>query len=109
MHKQAELLVGCHALVPGVRTSYGYVPTQGAGIAYLVLFGLSMILHIIQMCWKRTWWTSVFAIGCLVEVLGWAGRTWSSECPYNSTAFLMQISTLIIGEELQLELVRRPS
>ncbi|KAJ6115533.1 hypothetical protein N7523_005950 [Penicillium sp. IBT 18751x] len=96
MDKQ-ELLVGCHALVPGVGTSYGYVPTLGAGIAYLVLFGLSMILHIIQMCWKRTWWTSVFAIGCLVEVIGWAGRTWSSECPYNSTAFLMQISTLIIA------------
>lgn len=33
-----------------------------------------------------------------VEVIGWAGRTWSSKCPYNSTAFLMQISTLIIGE-----------
>ncbi|KAJ5684121.1 uncharacterized protein N7477_000466 [Penicillium maclennaniae] len=96
MDKQ-ELLVGCHALIPGVGTSYGYVPTLGAGIAYLVLFGLSMILHIIQMCWKRTWWTSVFAVGCLVEVIGWAGRTWSSECPYNSTAFLMQISTLIIA------------
>ncbi|KAJ5132490.1 hypothetical protein N7448_006648 [Penicillium atrosanguineum] len=96
MDKQ-ELLVGCHAKVPGVGTSYGYVPTLGAGIAYVVLFGLSMMLHTVQMCWKRTWWTSVFAIGCLVEVIGWAGRTWSSECPYNSTAFLMQISTLIIA------------
>lgn len=34
----------------------------------------------------------------VVEVIGWAGRTWSSMCPYNSTAFLMQISTLIIGK-----------
>jgi hypothetical protein len=31
------------------------------------------------------------------EVIGWAGRTWSSQCPYNANAFLMQITTLIIG------------
>ncbi|KAK1142433.1 hypothetical protein N8T08_007795 [Aspergillus melleus] len=33
----------------------------------------------------------------LAEIIGWAGRTWSAECPYNSNAFLMQISTLIIA------------
>lgn len=36
----------------------------------------------------------------IVEVLGWAGRTWNSDCPYNSTAFMIQISTLIIGKFL---------
>ncbi|KAJ5235029.1 uncharacterized protein N7469_004197 [Penicillium citrinum] len=92
-----ELQIGCHAKIEGLDTSYGYVPTLGAGIAYCVLFGLSMLLHTFQFCWKRTWWASVFSVGCLVEVIGWAGRTWSSECPYNSTAFLMQISTLIIA------------
>ena len=40
----------------------------------------------------------VFAVGALAEVIGWAGRTWSSACPYNNNAFLMQISTLIIGK-----------
>lgn len=64
MDKQ-ELLVGCHAKIPGVGTSYGYVPSLGAGIAFCVLFGISMILHTAQMCWKRTWWTSVFSIGCI--------------------------------------------
>ncbi|CAI7655947.1 unnamed protein product [Penicillium manginii] len=92
-----SLFIGCHAKIEGIDTSYGYVPTLGAGIAYCVLFGISMILHTVQFCWTRTWWASVFSIGCLVEVIGWAGRTWSAECPYNSTAFLMQISTLIIA------------
>lgn len=32
------------------------------------------------------------------EILGWAGRVWSYKCPYNMNAFLMQITTLIIGE-----------
>lgn len=60
-----ELTIGCHAKIPGVGTSYGYVPTLAAGIAFCVLFGVSMVLHTAQMCWKRTWWTSVFSIGCL--------------------------------------------
>jgi hypothetical protein len=98
-----SLFIGCHAKIEGIDTSYGYVPTLGAGIAYCVLFGISMILHTVQFCWTRTWWASVFSIGCLVEVIGWAGRTWSAECPYNSTAFLMQISTLIIGESHMIE------
>ena len=59
------LSMGCHAKIEGVNTSYGYVPTLGAGIAYCTLFGLSMILHTIQFCWKRTWWCSVFSIGCM--------------------------------------------
>ncbi|KAJ6120122.1 RTA1-domain-containing protein [Penicillium sp. IBT 18751x] len=92
-----NLFIGCKAYVDGIQTSYGYVPSKAAGIAFCVLFGLSMIAHIVQFCWKRTWVYSVFAIGCLVELIGWAGRTWSAECPYNSTAFLMQISTLIIA------------
>jgi hypothetical protein len=33
----------------------------------------------------------------IAELIGWAGRTWSSECPYNGDAFLMQITTLIIA------------
>ncbi|PTU21720.1 hypothetical protein P175DRAFT_0500602 [Aspergillus ochraceoroseus IBT 24754] len=49
------------------------------------------------MIWKRTWWCAVFSVGCISEILGWAARTWSAECPYNSTAFLIQISTLIIA------------
>ncbi|RAH79232.1 RTA1-domain-containing protein [Aspergillus japonicus CBS 114.51] len=92
-----DIYVGCKAYTETVSTSYGYIPSEGAGIAFCVLFGLSMIVHIAQFCWKRTWWCSLFSIGCMVEVLGWAGRTWASQCPYNSTAFMIQISTLIIA------------
>ncbi|PWY84597.1 RTA1-domain-containing protein [Aspergillus sclerotioniger CBS 115572] len=92
-----QLTEGCHAKIEGYGTSYGYVPSLAAGIVFCTLFGLSMILHMVQLVWKRTWWCAVFVLGCMVEVLGWAGRTWSAECPYNGTAFLMQISTLIIA------------
>ncbi|RAL11795.1 RTA1 domain-containing protein [Aspergillus homomorphus CBS 101889] len=96
-YSHKELSIGCKAYIEGVRTSYGYIPSKSAGIAFCFLFVLSMIAHIVQFSWKRTWWCSLFSIGCMVEVLGWAGRTWAAECPYNSTAFMIQISTLIIA------------
>ncbi|KAJ5728478.1 RTA1-domain-containing protein [Penicillium malachiteum] len=89
--------IGCVAYVEGIGTSYGYVPHLSAGVVFVVLFSLSMIIHTIQFCWKRVWWGVVFSLGCMVEVLGWAARLWSSQCPYNGDAFLMQISTLIIA------------
>ncbi|KAJ5591562.1 RTA1-domain-containing protein [Penicillium hispanicum] len=92
-----SLYVGCKAYQEAYSTSYGYIPSEAAGIAFCVLFGLSMTAHTVQFCWKRTWWCCLFSIGCLGELIGWAGRTWSAECPYNSNAFMIQISTLIIG------------
>ncbi|KAF5243201.1 hypothetical protein FANTH_8300 [Fusarium anthophilum] len=97
MSAEQDLRKGCHALITGVHTSYGYVPSTAAGIVFCILFGLSTIIHIIQLGRSKIWWCSVFVVGGLVEIIGWAGRTWSSQCPYNSTAFLMQISTLIIA------------
>ncbi|KAG4263681.1 hypothetical protein FPRO04_11342 [Fusarium proliferatum] len=97
MSAEQDLRKGCHAYIAGTHTSYGYVPSTAAGIVFCILFGLSTIIHLIQLGRSRTWWCSVFVIGGLVEIIGWAGRAWSSQCPYNSTAFLMQISTLIIA------------
>ncbi|KAG9520557.1 RTA1-domain-containing protein, partial [Aureobasidium melanogenum] len=88
---------GCVAYNPAQRTAYGYVPSLAAGVVYCVLFGLSMIAHTFQAVKTRALWNLVFAVGCLTEILGWAARTWSSECPYNANAFLMQICTLIIA------------
>ncbi|PWY92472.1 RTA1-domain-containing protein [Aspergillus heteromorphus CBS 117.55] len=92
-----QLGEGCHALVDGYGTSYGYTPSLAAGIVFCSLFGVSMLIHFAQMVWKRQWWCIVFILGCITELLGWGARTWSAECPYNGNAFLMQISTLIIA------------
>ncbi|QGA13175.1 hypothetical protein EYB26_000822 [Talaromyces marneffei] len=96
---EIELRSQCYAYDPAleVDTNFGYVPSLAAGIVFTTLFGLSMIAHTVQFIWTRWWWCSVFSVGALVEVLGWAGRTWSSQCPYEATPFLMQISTLIIA------------
>ncbi|KAJ4177977.1 hypothetical protein NW755_013527 [Fusarium falciforme] len=96
--QQADVLKkGCHDLIAGYDTSYGYVPTFGAGIAFCVLFLLSTSAHVFQFARMRRWTSLTFALGAMTELIGWAGRTWSSKCPYNGDAFLMQITTLIIA------------
>ncbi|KAJ9195579.1 hypothetical protein DTO021D3_5035 [Paecilomyces variotii] len=95
--EKKALSLTCHALIPGIDPPYGYQPSLAAGIVFCVLFGLSMLVHTVQALWKRNWWCFTFVVGCITEVLGWAARTWSSQCPYNGNAFLMQISTLIIA------------
>lgn len=74
-----QLTYGCHAKIDGYGTSYGYVPSLAAGIVFCVLFGLSMLLHTLQLVWKRTWWCSVFVLGCI------SMSTPSTRVPFNRT------------------------
>ncbi|KAH7228381.1 RTA1 like protein-domain-containing protein [Fusarium solani] len=88
----------CHPdLIDNWLPPYGFHPSLAAGIAFCVLFGLIAIGHTLRTLRFRTWTAILLAIGALTETIGWAGRTWSSKCPYNQNAFLMQITTLIIG------------
>ncbi|KAF2180039.1 putative RTA1 domain protein [Zopfia rhizophila CBS 207.26] len=92
-----EIFVGCATWDPDHGNLYGYRPHLAPGIAFCVLFVLSMIAHAGQAWWKKRWWCMVFAVGALTELLGWIARTWSSSCPHNLNAFLMQICTLILA------------
>lgn len=88
---------GCTPYDRKQGNEYGYVPHLAPGIVFTTLFAICTVLHIIQASWKRRWWCVVFAIGALTETIGWGGRTWSSHCPNNLNAFLMQICTLILA------------
>lgn len=55
----------CQAYIEGISTPYDYVPSLAAGITFCALFGSSMLAHIFQATWTRTWWCYVFTIGCL--------------------------------------------
>ncbi|KAI1372396.1 RTA1-domain-containing protein [Hypoxylon crocopeplum] len=84
-------------LIPGFNYAYGYRPSLVAGIIFCVLFGIPFFGHALQTIRLRRWTSALLSIGALTELIGWAGRTWSAECPYNSNAFLIQITTLIIA------------
>ncbi|KAF5568426.1 RSB1 [Fusarium phyllophilum] len=73
MSTEQNLRKGCHAYITGTHTSYGYVPSTAAGIVFCILFGLSTIIHLIQLGRSRIWWCSVFVIGGLAPFFFTAG------------------------------------
>jgi len=87
----------CVGPINGSSGVYGYDPSLAAGVVFCVLFGLSMLAHTFTSFRYRTWWQLVFSVGALTETIGWAGRTWSHSCPYQTTPYLLQITTLIIA------------
>jgi hypothetical protein len=57
----------CVAQIEGKVGTYGYQPSLGAGIAFCVLFGGSMLGHTFVSFRYRTWWQIVFSVGALSE------------------------------------------
>ncbi|KAK8092004.1 hypothetical protein PG997_002365 [Apiospora hydei] len=83
--------------LPGVPYNYGYRPSLAAGASFIVLFAFALIYHLTLSMRKKRWVSVALSYGAFVELIGWVGRTWGSQCPYNQHAYLMQIVTLIIG------------
>ncbi|SPO01740.1 related to YER185w, Rta1p [Cephalotrichum gorgonifer] len=96
-YAKGDLLVGCQELIPGLANAYGYVPSLGAGIAFSVLFALTGGGHLFRSIQHRRWTSYLLTISSAIELVGWIGRTWSSKCPYNKIAFLLQITTLVVA------------
>ncbi|KAI9164112.1 Sphingoid long-chain base transporter RSB1 [Paramyrothecium foliicola] len=96
-YARGDLLNGCHELVPGLSNAYGYVPSLAAGIVFDFVFTAAGIYHIFRSVQKRRATSYLLAIASYIELVGWIGRTWSSKCAYNKIAFLLQITTLVVG------------
>ncbi|KAJ6470947.1 RTA1-domain-containing protein [Mycena sanguinolenta] len=77
---------------------YGYTPTEYICILFVALFACSTILHIGQATHYRRWWLfpSVIFAGVL-EIMGWAGRLWSSRAPDMFQPYEMQIVCTVMG------------
>jgi hypothetical protein len=55
----------CVGPVAGVGSPYGYLPSFAAGIAFCVIFGLSMFHHTYVSIRYKTWWQFIFVVGAL--------------------------------------------
>ncbi|KAF9493501.1 RTA1-domain-containing protein [Pleurotus eryngii] len=77
---------------------YGYIPTEYVCIMFIVLFGISTFAHTVEAIFLRTWW--LLPTACLagaLEVLGWAGRLWSSDNITGVQPFQIQITATILA------------
>ncbi|KAF7303978.1 RTA1-like protein [Mycena indigotica] len=81
-----------------ISSPYGYVPSRGVAVIFLILFGLSTAAHLGQAIMYRMWWLFPTAFLCgLGELTGWSGRLWSSISPREANPYMMQITTTIIS------------
>lgn len=77
---------------------YNYVPSRDVGIAFVALFAISTVAHIVQAVRFRMWWLFPTAVFCGVfEVVGWSARLYSSANPRALIPFELQISATITG------------
>ncbi|WVQ96054.1 hypothetical protein IAU59_003154 [Kwoniella sp. CBS 9459] len=77
---------------------YGYTPTAWVCLLFVGLFSISGLAHILQ-AWRYKYWIvfPTLVVGALLEIIGWAGRYWSSQNVLYDPPFLQQIITLIIA------------
>ncbi|KAI9832696.1 MAG: hypothetical protein M1838_005634 [Thelocarpon superellum] len=86
------------ALCDPSESIYGYRPSLGANTTFLVLFGIAMILQIIQGVRWRTWpYMITMVCGSIVEILGYGGRIMLWQNPFTFPGFLLQIICITIG------------
>lgn len=78
---------------------WAYLPSLAANGLFLGLFTLSLMLFIGQSMLSKRFlgFTIAMVSGCILEVLGYAGRLWSWYQPFNENGFLIQIVCLTIA------------
>ncbi|KAL1716639.1 RTA1 like protein-domain-containing protein [Schizophyllum commune] len=70
---------------------YGYVPTEWASIFFLVLFGITTLVHFGQAIAYRGWWLFITLVFCgSMECVGWACRLWSNRDILADNAYKIQ-------------------
>ena len=76
---------------------YQYRPSLPANIVFLVVFALSGLAHAVQLLWHHYTFSILIVIGCVTEIIGYAGRIWLYYNPFSFNAFVMQICCLTIA------------
>ncbi|KIJ63599.1 hypothetical protein HYDPIDRAFT_29392 [Hydnomerulius pinastri MD-312] len=77
---------------------YDYIPSRSVGIAFVTLFAISTVAHVVQAVRFRIWWLFPTAVFCGInELVGWGARLYSSGAPRALIPFEIQISATITG------------
>ncbi|CAA9956911.1 RTA1 domain containing protein [Pyrenophora teres f. maculata] len=93
-----------HCYIPSwdcpIEYSYWrYRPSFSTNATFTALFGLSMLLFLVQGIIGKRWVAFSIAMvsGCALEVVGYLGRILASQDMFNENPFLIQIICLTIG------------
>jgi RTA1 like protein len=79
-------------------TIYGYYPNLGANAFFSAYFAIFLIANLVLGFRHRTWvFSSLVAIGCVSEMIGYIGRIMLHSNPWSNAGFEIQICTLIFA------------
>lgn len=79
-------------LCPIEQSVYRYQPSLVANAIFLALYGVALIVHtILGLRWKTQWFMWCMIVGCIDEILGYAGRIMMHYNPFKFSAFMIQI------------------
>lgn len=78
------------------QSLFGYRPSLVASGVFIALFGISLLIHLVQGFRSRRWtFASLMALGCAVEMVGYGGRIMMNSDPWSFTGFMVQIGTFL--------------
>lgn len=83
---------------PLEATIYGYYPSLGANVFFVVFFALFTAASFSLGCRYRTWsYCVAMTFACLTQVIGYIGRILLHDNPWSKVGFNIQICCLIIA------------
>ena len=81
---------------PVEQSVYGYRPSLGASGAFIALYGVCMIIQtFLGLRFRMFGYMAAMVLGCIDEILGYAGRIMLWKNPWDHSGFIMQIGLLI--------------
>ena len=82
------------ALCPVEWSVLAYQPSIPASAVFIALFGISMFIHIFQgIRWRTISFAICMTLGCIDELIGYAGRILLHDNPFSFNGFIIQIGT----------------
>lgn len=75
----------------------GMTPNFKFNTCMIVIWGILLTAHIIQLIYKQYWFSIAFICTGILEVLGYIGRTWSHHNTTLMTPFLLNMICLTIA------------
>ncbi|KAF9879484.1 hypothetical protein CkaCkLH20_03027 [Colletotrichum karsti] len=75
-----------------------YRPSVPASATFIALFSIALLAHAVQGIRSRTWgFMGSMIAGCILEIVGYVGRLFIYDNPFNFEGFLMQIVCITVA------------
>ncbi|KAI0888535.1 putative RTA1 domain protein [Annulohypoxylon maeteangense] len=76
---------------------YQYLPSKPAGFAFMALFSVATLGHLVYFFWLRAWFFIPFLLGGIAELFGYYSRAMAHDEPILAKWFILQNLLILAG------------